>query len=152
MQIAGSDWQACEGSLNNTMWHHAQQVGWAVIILILTCYNFSERALVLLSKRWQIFFSGGCFKCHSYMEIQFLYNTDCTPYVLNTKFEFFWDCRGSRKCNTGASCDVNLSDASLTCVNTDRCELLLRCISTLRSGRAIHMRIAERDAFEARLN
>ena len=98
------------------------------------------------------YLSGGRFKNHYYTEVQFVYNTEYSLGVLNTKVEFFWVCRASRKCNTGASCDVNLSDASLTCLNTDRCELLLRCILTLRSGRAIHMRIAARNAFEARLH
>lgn len=138
--------------LRNTKCYLAQQVGRGVIVFILTCYNFSETAFVLLSKGWQLYRSGGRFKSHYCAEVQFVYNTEYSLGVLNTKVEFFWVYRASRKCNTGASCDVNLSDASLTCLNTDRCELLLRCISTLRSGRAIHMRIAARNAFEARLH
>jgi len=147
-----SDCQACEGSLRNTKCYFAQQVGRGVLLFVLTCYKFSETAFVLSRKGWQLYLIGGRFKSHYYTEVQFVYNTEYSLGVLNTKVEFFWVCRASRKCNTGASCDVNLSDASLTCLNTDRCELLLRCISTLRSGRAIHMRIAARNAFEARLH
>ena len=147
-----SDCQSCEGNLSNTKCYLAQQVARGVLLFVLTCYKFSETPFVLLTKRRQLYLSGARFKSHCYTEVQFVYNTEYSLGVLNTKVEFFWVCRASRKCNTGASCDVNLSDASLTCLNTDRCELLLRCILTLRSGRAIHMRIAARNAFEARLH
>ena len=150
--VTQSDCQTCESSLRNALCYLAQQVVRRQLSLILTCSNFLRQPSFCSAKVGSCSFPAADFKSHYYTEVQFVYNTEYSLGVLNTKVEFFWDCRASRKCNTGASCDVNLSDASLTCLNTDRCELLLRCISTLRSGRAIHMRTAARNAFEARLH
>lgn len=50
---------------------------------------FSETAFVLLSKGWQMYLSGGRFKRHYCTEVQFVYNTEYSLGVLNTKVEFF---------------------------------------------------------------
>jgi hypothetical protein len=84
-----SDCQACDCSLRITMCFLAQQVGSGVLLFILTCYKFSETALVLLSKVWQLFLPGGRFKRHYCTEVQFVYNTEYSLGVLNTKVEFF---------------------------------------------------------------
>jgi len=84
-----SDCQTCECSLRNTKCYLAQQVGRGVLLFFLTCYKFSETAFVLSSKGWQLYLSGGRFKRHYYTEVQFVYNTECSLGVLNTKVEFF---------------------------------------------------------------